>query len=216
MREERSRRPLRILLAGTGGQGVVTAAEWLTSFFAERGREVTSGQLHGMAQRGGAVSASLMVDSGPSPRIAEGRADVVLGLEPVETARALPFISSSTTVLMNTRPVVPFVVAQSFVRKRNGGSYPEVSELEAALRAVTPHLVALDFTRLAEESGSPRALNMVMLGALFGIGLLPDSPGEFLEAVRSRIPPRLSSSNEIAFLSGVRAAESFQTVGEKP
>jgi indolepyruvate ferredoxin oxidoreductase beta subunit len=216
MREERSRRPFRILLAGTGGQGVVTAAQWLTSFFAGRGREVTSGQLHGMAQRGGAVSASVAIDCGPSPRIAEGRADAVVGLEPVETARSLPFVSSTTTVLMNTRTVVPFVVAQSFVRKRKGGRYPDVSELEAALRAVTPHLVALDFTRLAEESGSPRALNMVMLGALFGIGLLPDSPGEFLEGVRTRIPSRLARANEVAFLSGVRAAESLQAVGEKP
>ena len=195
---------------------MVTATHWLASFFADRGREVTSGQLHGMAQRGGAVSASVMVDSGPSPRIAEGRADAVVGLEPVETARALSFVSSSTTVLMNTSPVVPFVVAQSHVRKRNEGCYPDVSELEAALRAVTPHLVALDFTRLAEESGSPRALNMVMLGAFFGIGLLPDSPGEFLEAVRARIPPRLSEANEIAFLSGVRAVESFQPVGGQP
>lgn len=195
---------------------MVTAAQWLASFFAERGREVTSGLLHGMAQRGGAVSASVMVDSGPSPRIAEGRADAVVGLEPVETVRSLPFVSSSTTVLMNTRAIVPFVVAQSFVRKRNGGRYPDVSELEAALRAVTPRLVALDFTRLAEESGSPRALNMVMLGALFGIGLLPDSPGEFLQGVRTRIPPRLSRANEIAFLSGVRAVESFQTVGGQP
>ena len=195
---------------------MVTAAHWLASFFADRGREVTSGQLHGMAQRGGAVSASVAIDCGPSPRIAEGRADVVVGLEPVETARALSFVSPSTTVLMNTRPVVPFVVAQSLVRKRNGGHYPNVSELEAALRAVTPHLVALDFTRLAEESGSPRALNMVMLGALFGIGLLPNSPGEFLEAVRSQIPPRLSEANEIAFLSGVRAVESFQPVGGQP
>jgi len=195
---------------------VVTAAHWLASFFADRGREVTSGQLHGMAQRGGAVSASVAIDCGPSPRIAEGRADAVVGLEPVETARALSFVSSSTTVLMNTRPVVPFVVAQSHVRKRNEGCYPDVSELEAALRAVTPHLVALDFTRLAEESGSPRALNMVMLGAFFGIGLLPDSPGEFLEAVRARIPPRLSEANEIAFLSGVRAVESFQPVGGQP
>ena len=195
---------------------MVTAAHWLASFFADRGREVTSGQLHGMAQRGGAVSASVAIDCGPSPRIAEGRADVVVGLEPVETARALSFVSSSTTVLMNTRPVVPFVVAQSHVRKRNEGCYPDVSELEAALRAVTPHLVALDFTRLAEESGSPRALNMVMLGAFFGIGLLPDSPGEFLEAVKSRTPPRLSGTNEIAFLSGVRAVESFQPVGGQP
>jgi len=195
---------------------VVTATHWIASFFADRGREVTSGQLHGMAQRGGAVSASVAIDCGPSPRIAEGRADAVVGLEPVETARALSFVSSSTTVLMNTRPVVPFVVAQSHVRKRNEGCYPDVSELEAALRAVTPHLVALDFTRLAEESGSPRALNMVMLGALFGIGLLPDSPAEFLEAVRSRLPPRLSSSNEIAFQSGVRAVESFQPVGGQP
>jgi indolepyruvate ferredoxin oxidoreductase beta subunit len=213
--KERSR-PIRILLAGTGGQGVVTAAQWLTSFFAERGHEVTSGQLHGMAQRGGSVSATVAVDCGPSPRIGEGRANAVLGLEPVETVRSLPFVSSSTAVLMNTRPIIPFVVAQNFVRERKGGHYPEVSELAAAVRAVTPHLIALDFTGLAEESGSSRTLNMVMLGALFGIGLLPYSSGEFLEGVRARIPPRLAKVNEAAFLNGARVVESLQAVGERP
>lgn len=188
---------------------MVTAAKWLTTFFAERGHEVTSGQLHGMAQRGGSVSASVAIDCGPSPRIAEGRADVLVGLEPVETARALPCASSSTTILMNTRPIVPFVVAQNSVRGRKGGSYPEVSELASAVRGVTPHLIALDFSALAEESGSLRSLNVLMLGALFGLGPLPYSPGEFLEGAR------LSPVNEAAFLSGARVVSSLDTVGEK-
>ena len=72
-------------------QGVLTAARALCEFFAERGHNVVSGQLHGMAQRGGSVQSSVVIDSGISPVIARGRADFVVGFEPAETVRALPF-----------------------------------------------------------------------------------------------------------------------------
>ncbi|MFQ5495312.1 MAG: 2-oxoacid:acceptor oxidoreductase family protein, partial [Phycisphaerae bacterium] len=108
----------KILIAGTGGQGVLTAARLLCDFFVDRGHDVASGQLHGMAQRGGAVQSSVIVDGGPSPIIAMGRADFVVGLEPVETARAIPFMSARTLVFMNTAPVIPFVLAQQAISKQ--------------------------------------------------------------------------------------------------
>lgn len=69
----------RILIAGTGGQGVLTAARLLCDVFVEDGHQAVSGQLHGMAQRGGSVQSSVIIDCGISPVIPSGRADFVLG-----------------------------------------------------------------------------------------------------------------------------------------
>ena len=155
-----------------------------------------SGQLHGMAQRGGAVQSSVMLDCGISPVIPEGKADFVLGLEPIECARALHFVSSRTWVFMNTTMVTPFVVAQDQIRNRGLGP-PSVPELEQALRSVTSRLCVADATALAEQAGSIRTLNLVMLGSLFGADVLPYRPADFTDTVA------LSEENQRAFMSGV-------------
>ena len=170
----------RILAVGIGGQGVLTAALLLTRFFVARGHEVVSGQFHGMAQRGGAVQSSVMVDCGISPVIPEGKADFVLGLEPFECARALHFVSSRTSVFMNTTMVTPFAVAQDQIRNRDVGP-PSVPELEQAIRSVTLRLSVADAAALAEQAGSIRTLNPVMLRSLFGADLLPYRPADFAD-----------------------------------
>lgn len=209
------RRGWRIVIAGTGGQGVLTATRLLCECFADRGHEVVSGQLHGMAQRGGAVQSSVIIDGGISPMIAAGRADFVVGLEPVETARALPLMSSRTTVYMNTTPVMPFVLAQRTVREEGGGEYPEVAELVRCVRAVTDNLfsVAPASCRWAHrleagataEAGVSAALNMVMLGCLLGSAALPCTADAFADFVAARSPGALREANVRGFRMGVEA-----------
>ncbi len=186
---------------------MLTAARLLCGFFVERGREVVSGQLHGMAQRGGSVQASVLVDCGPSPVIPTGGADFVLGLEPVETARALPMMSSRTAVYMNTAPIVPYILGQRAALGQDDADYPDVGRLSESIISVTPHVLALDATRLATEAGSPKALNILMLGCLFGSGSAPGSADEFWLTVAKRLPPRLTEINNKAFLSGVAWGE---------
>jgi|CXWL01.1.fsa_nt_gi indolepyruvate ferredoxin oxidoreductase beta subunit len=210
------RRGWRIVIAGTGGQGVVTAARLLCECFAERGHEVVSGQLHGMAQRGGAVQSSVIIDGGISPIISSGRADFVVGLEPVETVRALPLMSSRTTVYMNTTPVMPFVLAQRAVREGSGdqggslasGEYPEVMELERHIRAVTNNLLKLDAAQLAAGANSSAVLNVVMLGCLLGSAGLPCTADAFSDFVAARSPGALREANIKAFRMGVEAVNS--------
>jgi indolepyruvate ferredoxin oxidoreductase beta subunit len=222
-----SRRGWRIVIAGTGGQGVVTAARLLCECFAERGHEVVSGQLHGMAQRGGAVQSSVIIDGGISPRIAAGRADFVVGLEPVETVRALPLMSSRTTVYMNTTPVMPFVLAQRAVREGQPrilgavpttktplalqSKYPEVVELERCIRAVTNNLLKLDATQLAAQANSSAVLNVVMLGCLLGSAGLPCTADAFSDFVAARSPGALREANVRAFRMGVEAVNGRAT-----
>lgn len=200
-----NRRGWRIVIAGTGGQGVVTAARLLCECFAERGHEVVSGQLHGMAQRGGAVQSSVIIDGGISPIIPSGRADFVVGLEPVETVRALPLMSSQSTVYMNTTPVIPFVLAQRAVRAEGGEEYPEVPELVRCVRAVTENLFSLDAAQLAAQTGISAALNMVMLGCLLGSAALPCTADAFADFLAARIPPAHRESSLKAYGLGVTA-----------
>lgn len=199
----------RIVIAGTGGQGVLTAAKLLCDAFVARGHDVVSGQLHGMAQRGGAVQSSIMIDAGISPAIGHGRADMLVGFEPIEAVRAVNFLSPSTIVLVNVAQVVPYVLAQRTVRKQEGADYPDVTKLMATLAAATSHVFSLDATQCAVEAGAARALNMVMLGCLLGSDELPCTAEEFLATVSDRIPPALKEINTRAFLAGVRAARAW-------
>jgi indolepyruvate ferredoxin oxidoreductase beta subunit len=196
----------RILIAGTGGQGVLTAARLLCDCFVARGHHVVSGQLHGMAQRGGAVQSSVIIDGGISPAISSARADFVLGFEPVETARALPFMSSRTTVYMNTAPVVPFVLAQRLVLKQPGAEYPDVQQLADRIRATAPRTFSFDATQCALEAGAAKALNMVMLGWLLGSDALPCTAEDFWQDAAQRMPAALRQVNTKAFMRGAALA----------
>lgn len=200
---------LRIVFAGTGGQGVITAARLLSEFFVEQGRQVVSGQLHGMAQRGGAVQASVMVDCGISPAIPRGGANIVVGFEPVETVRVLPYVSPKTVVFMNTTPIVPFTLSQEFVMGEGAGLYPYVEDLQKKIRSAAPSVFAFDATALARGAGAVRTLNVVMLGCLFGSGLLSAEPREFMDTVMKTVPPKLADVNNKAFLLGVDMGQSL-------
>ena len=210
---ESERSGWRIAILGTSGQGGVTATRLLCDVFVERGHDVVSSQLHGMAQRGGTVQSSIMIDGGPSPMLAPGSADVILGLEPIETARGMALISSRTYVFLNTAPVLPYVLAQEAARNKGEVEYPKVEELIGTLRAATPRVFPIEATRAAVEVGSIKALNMVMLGCLLGSGLLPCPAGQFWSAVADGVPAELAQVNHRAFKSGVamgaeiRAAE---------
>jgi indolepyruvate ferredoxin oxidoreductase beta subunit len=204
----------RILIAGTGGQGVITAARLLTEFSVQNGHQVLSSQLHGMAQRGGAVQSTVLIDCGISPAMGLGEADIVLGLEPIETARALPFISSKTAVIMNTIPVIPCVLAQNFVLGEGPSEYPSVEKLSSSIREVTAKLATLDATALAKQAGSLKSLNVVMLGCLLGSELLPYSAEHFLQSVMKTAPSQLSKINSKAFLSGIEFGKTLSWVEE--
>jgi indolepyruvate ferredoxin oxidoreductase beta subunit len=197
----------RIVIVGTGGQGALTAARLLCDCLAERGHNVVSGQLHGMAQRGGSVLTSIKIDCGISPVIAGGTADCVLGFEPAETARAIPLMRSGTVVFMNTTPVVPFVLGQQAVLKPGTGRYPSVSDLIESIRAVATHVFPFDATQLAQESGSVKTINTIMLGCLLGSGLLPCTDNEFWQTVTRVMPPKLTKANAKAFSNGVEVGK---------
>jgi indolepyruvate ferredoxin oxidoreductase beta subunit len=143
-----------IVIGGVGGQGILALAAVVARAGLAAGLNIKQSEVHGMAQRGGAVVAHLRLSAGPvhSDLVPRGGADLVLAFEPLEALRLVPYLASNGALIGNTTPI------------RNLDGYPEVNDVYAALRAL-PRALLLDADALARAAGSPRAMNMVMLGA---------------------------------------------------
>jgi indolepyruvate ferredoxin oxidoreductase, beta subunit len=143
-----------IVLAGVGGQGVLSLAAILARAAMIDGLNVRQSEVHGMAQRGGAVSAHLRIsDSGiAGDLVSSGGADMILAMEPLESLRYLSFLKPDGIVVS---------AAESFV---NIPDYPEAEKVLGAIRSL-PRSVLVDAAAIAKEAGSPRAVNMALAGA---------------------------------------------------
>lgn len=143
-----------ILLAGVGGQGVLTMAAIIGRAALLEGLFVKQSEVHGMAQRGGAVQAHLRLSDQPieSDLIALGTAHLLLGLEPVESLRTLAWLAPHGTLVTASNPV------------RNVRGYPPPEAVLARIRAL-PHAVVVDAERVAAEAGDNLTVNTAMVGA---------------------------------------------------
>lgn len=153
-----------IVLAGVGGQGVLTAAGLLAEAARRADLHVKQGEIHGMSQRGGAVTANLRMADRPvaSDLIPRGRATMILSLEPLEALRWLPYLAFSGVVVTSSSPM------------ENIPDYPPMPEVLGAL-ARLPQVVVVDADPLAREAGSGHANNVVMLGAAAGFLPFPSA-----------------------------------------
>jgi len=190
---------LRIFITGVGGQGTITASKILGQAALAAGLGTVVGEIHGMAQRGGVVETSLSIGEGQGPLIADGAADVILGFEPVEAVRALRKASPDCTVILSTSPIVPFTVSAV------AGEYPGGEECLEVIERTASRIHAFDGEALAVEAGSSFSLNVVMLGALSAVDLLPFSREILLDEVLRYTPARYSETNRKAFELGGRA-----------
>lgn len=143
-----------IILAGVGGQGILSIAAVIGMAAVESGLYLKQAEVHGMSQRGGAVQSHLRISDAPvaSDLIPEGSCDMILSVEPMEALRYLPFLSVDGWLVTSSR---------SFV---NIDDYPDENELFAEIRAIDNHLI-IDSYSIARELGSQKVSNMVMLGA---------------------------------------------------
>ncbi|MDA3958881.1 indolepyruvate oxidoreductase subunit beta [Oceanispirochaeta sp.] len=143
-----------IILAGVGGQGVLSLASVIATAAAKAGFKVRQSEVHGMAQRGGAVMAHMRLADGEifSDLIGQGTADMVISMEPLESLRYLPWLSPEGILVTSITPV------------KNISNYPEESQIMEALSEL-PSVRLVDDKALAKEAGSSRAGNMVIVGA---------------------------------------------------
>jgi indolepyruvate ferredoxin oxidoreductase beta subunit len=161
---------------------------------------VVVGQVHGLSQRGGSVQASVALGGARSWEIPAGMADALVATEPMEAARAIGAVSKRTIALVNTRPLLP----GSF--QSLGRPYPPLSSLLGWIRESVGSMVAVDATELAGEAGSPRCLNVVMLGMLAGSDLLPFPAEGLLDVILEAGIRDFAEINRHAFRLGEEAA----------
>jgi len=196
--------PLNVIVTGVGGQGNVLVSQFIGRALVRAGYRVTIGETYGASQRGGAVMSHLRISRQAQygPLIPSGQADVILGLEPVETLRVLAqYGNPAVTVITNSRPVYPLSVAIGAAR------YPTVEEIMTVLEELSASAWLINATDVAVEMGAPILANIVMVGALVGAGLLPLGPEEVeLEFQESLSGDRLEL-NLKAFKRGLAEAK---------
>lgn len=183
-----------IVIAGVGGQGVILMSELLGNAAVADGLNVRGSEVLGMAVRGGSVSSTIRLgDEALAPLSPEGKADVLVGMEPAETLRNISNVSGKTLVLMNVEKVVPFTVSSL------GGSYPEVDTILENIHRATDKIIQLNATKIAAEAGSAQSANVVMLGALFGQGRLPIKIETVKKEITARFNEKVAPVNIRAF-----------------
>jgi len=143
-----------IILAGVGGQGILTIASILGQAALNENLFLKQAETHGMSQRGGAVVSHLRISDSEiaSDLIPKGRADIILSVEPMEALRYLPHLSDSGYIVTNTTPLL------------NIPNYPDLNKILNEIKR-QPHFIAINAEKIAKNIGTHRASNMVMLGA---------------------------------------------------
>ncbi len=143
-----------IILAGVGGQGILSIAAIIGYAAVESNLYLKQAEVHGMSQRGGDVQSHLRLSSNEiaSDLIPQGKADMIISVEPMESLRYLPYLGPDGWLITNTEPFV------------NISNYPQVDAVMAEIEKLPRH-VALDAGKIAGEIGNKKAANMVILGA---------------------------------------------------
>lgn len=201
-------RTVNLIITGVGGQGVLLVTRVLAEAALEAGGRATVGEVHGMAQRGGAVVSTVRFGPATSPLIGRAEADAILALEPMEALRVLDRASPRTIVVTSMKAVAPLLVVLG------RAEYPPVGDIFQDLMGATRHVYGVDADGIAADLGAPVVANVVLMGALLGTGVLPLD----LPSVRSRlafhVPPETLEVNLQALDLGLQLAtekvESFK------
>lgn len=189
----------RILMTGVGGQGTLTATKVLAEAALDKGLPVTAGEVHGMAQRGGVVESTVLIGGYLSPKLGHGEADVILGFEPMETLRALPYLAPGGVIVSSSEALPPIGVALG--RER----YPELAEIESRIRACAKTAHFLPCLSLGRQAGAVQSANMVLLGAMCALGLAPISLDDLKATMAKRLKARFLEMNNKAVELGASA-----------
>jgi indolepyruvate ferredoxin oxidoreductase beta subunit len=163
---------INLIITGVGGQGNVLASQILGRAAINEGLKVTIGETFGLSQRGGPVMSHVRLskEKNYGPIIPPNTADIILGLEPLETLRiVMEYANKETIFVVNSRPIYPLNVIAG------DKDYPDPERIRGILQESGSRLFWLEATRMAVDLGGPIMLNIIMLGALCA---LPDFPVE--------------------------------------
>lgn len=190
---DRDARRCDIVIAGVGGQGILLASDILGTACIQEGVAVRGTETHGMAQRGGSVEAHVRINCTYGPKVDPGTADVLIAFEPLEAARYAAYLRPHAVAVVNTSAISPV---------GGGSGCPSLEELLRIVSSSAGRVIAGDFTAEAEQTGSVRSLNVLMLGV--ASPFLPLRPESLQDAIRKLVKPAFLAVNREAFLRGRR------------
>ena len=185
-----------MMIVGVGGQGSLLASRLIGNVLLAQGYDVKVSEVHGMSQRGGSVVTYVKYgDKVYSPVIEKGEADAVISFELLEAARCLPYLKKGGHLITSTQQIDPMPVITGAAK------YPE--NLVEKLRAAGADLVAVDALALAEQAGTAKASNVVLMGVL---AARMDYPMELWhKAIEQCVPAKFLELNKKAFELGLNA-----------
>ncbi|WP_195984699.1 indolepyruvate oxidoreductase subunit beta [Clostridium sp. D33t1_170424_F3] len=185
-----------IMIVGVGGQGTLLTSRVLGNAMLNQGVDVKVSEVHGMSQRGGSVVTYVRYgEKVYSPIIAQGGADILLAFEALEAARYLPWLKPDGTVIVNTQQMDPMSVVTG------QKEYPE--DILGEVKKQGAKMVAIDALGLAEQAGSVKAVNVVLIGAM---AKKLDLPKEvWIDTIKATVPQKFIDLNLKAFELGYNA-----------
>jgi indolepyruvate ferredoxin oxidoreductase beta subunit len=192
-----------LVIVGVGGQGIILLTRILGEAAMSSNLNVMESEIHGMAQRGGIVMSTIRFGDVHSSMIGRGEADIILGLEPVETYRHLSFASKNTTIVTSTNSVYPFTVTAG------DEDYPELDDLLSNLFDCSDNVIKIDAEKLAKDNSLPVIVgNTIMIGALSGAYTdFPVSCEQLKETIKVNVPSKYVEDNIKAFNLGYKSAK---------
>jgi len=192
-----------VIFAGVGGQGVLSVAAIIAHAAVSEGFAVRQSEVHGMAQRGGAVLAHLRISDGviASDLVPRGGADIIISMEPLESLRYAAWLAPSGVLVSAAEPLV------------NISNYPEMAGLIAAIKGF-PLWRIIEAAALAKAAGLARAVNTVMVGAASPfLPLKAETLENTIAALFAMKEPAIAAANTTAFRLGRQAAAAFPDGG---
>lgn len=187
-----------IVLTGVGGQGVITAANILGKAAINAKLNVFASEVHGMAQRGGSVNCTVRIGNVYGPLVANGTADAIISTEPIEALRYIQYSNKNTKIITDITPVIPYTVSSG------GEEYPDINLVFNELSNYGK-LYKIDAVKISREAGALITKNIVMLGALATIDVLPFKSDILLDTILENIPSKFEDMNKKAFQGGLKA-----------
>lgn len=177
--------PFNLIIAGVGGQGNVMVSLTVASALVAQGYVVTVGETYGASQRGGPVMSHVRISEKTqySPVSLEGKADVVMGMEPTEALRILgKYGNPDVITLLNPRPIYSIDVISA------EAEYPDLDKLVETIEQLSAKVWIVNATEEAEKMGRPIIANTILIGSLVGLGVLPLDRAAMEPIIKDRFP----------------------------
>ncbi len=187
---------VNIILSGVGGQGTILAAKLLAQAAMNRGETVKTAETIGMAQRGGSVVSHVRIGERiQSPLIPLAHADLIIGFEPAEAIRCLPYLRENGIVIMSSKVIVPMATAL-------GKSQYLLSDMINYLEMAKIHHIVIDTDTICELCGSSKVSNVALLGAASKASATGFTLDEIRQAIFDRVPEKFVKQNQMALALG--------------